>query len=164
MAVFATVDPDSGQPSFFVEGVSSAIPSGAFPVSDADWQTYLADQAGHRFVDGALVVYTPPAPAPAAPDNPTLGDWRVGLVLWGRMDDVTSRVNALVASSDPAQQRVGKVAYERLNYSNNVLRAQLLQLKDAFGFSAADVDESLYRAHQVSLGDLSGVWPLSAAA
>jgi hypothetical protein len=94
------------------------------------------------------------------PDNPTLGDWRVALTLWGRMDDVTNRVAALVSSAKPDQQKLGKIASERLNYSNNVLRAQLLQLKDAFGFSAADVDESLWRAQRVSLGDLSGTWPL----
>lgn len=101
------------------------------------------------------------AAASPVPDNPTLGDWRVGLTLWGRMDDVTAKVAALVASADPSQVMLGKIALERLEYSNNVLRAQLLQLKDAFGFSAADVDESLWRAHQVSTGDLSGKWPLS---
>ncbi len=103
------------------------------------------------------------AAAAGPPDNPTLGDWRVGLTLWGRIDDVTSKVADLVASSDLAKQKVGKVAQERLQYSNNVLRSQLLQLKDAFGFSEADVDESLYRAHQVAQGDLSGVWPLPAS-
>ncbi|TXN43597.1 hypothetical protein [Methylobacterium sp. WL7] len=161
MGIFATVDaanPD--RVAFYVEGVSPSIPAGAFAVSEQDWQAYLADQAGHRFINGALTVYKPPAPT--VPDNPTLGDWRVGLMLWGRIDDVTAKVAALVSSSDPAKQRIGKVASERLNYSNNVLRAQLLQLKDAFGFTAADVDESLYRAQRVSLGDLSGVWPLPA--
>ncbi len=116
-----------------------------------------ADDLAQRDKDAASPVPSGP------PDNPTLGDWRVALTLWGRMDDVTSRVAALVASTDPAKQILGKIASERLNYSNNVLRAQLLQLKDAFGFTAADVDESLYRAHQVSIGDLSGVWPLPAS-
>lgn len=104
-----------------------------------------------------------PAPAPAGPpDGPTLGDWRVALTLWGRIEDVSAKVAALAASNDAEQQKIGRVATERLNYSNNVFRAQLLQLKDAFGFTAADVDESLYRARQVSLGDLSSVWPLPA--
>lgn len=163
MAVFATVDPNTGNPSFFIKGVSPTIPADAFAVTDADWQTYLANQNGYRFVNGVLTAYTPPAPAPTVPDNPTLGDWRVALTLWGRMDDVTSKVAALVASTDPVQHMLGKIASERLNYSNNVLRAQLLQLKDAFGFTSDDVDESLYRARQVSLGDLSGVWPLPAS-
>jgi hypothetical protein len=114
-------------------------------------------EIAQRVIDAAAV--KPAGP----PDNPTLGDWRVGLTLWGRMDDVTNRVAGLVASTDANQQKLGRIASERLNYSNNVLRGQLLQLKDAFGFTAADVDESLYRAYRVSLGDLSGVWPLPSA-
>jgi hypothetical protein len=101
---------------------------------------------------------------PAVPDNPTLGDWRVGLTLWGRMDDVTAKVAALVASSDASQAMLGKIATERLEYSNFVQRATLLSLKDALGFTTADVDESLWRAHQVSIGDLSGTWPLTTTA
>ena len=101
------------------------------------------------------------APAAPVPDGPTLSDWRVGLTLWGRIDDVTAKVAALVSASDPATVMLGKIARERLEYANNVFRAQLLQLKDVVGFTAADVDESLWRAHQVTLGDLSGTWPLS---
>lgn len=104
--------------------------------------------------------------AEAVPDNPTLGDWRVGLALWKRtasdgtqtirLNDVTTAVQTLLAAGNP----LALVAQQRLEYSNNVLRAELLLLKDAFGFTAAGVDESLHRAHQVSIGDLSGVWPL----
>ena len=114
-------------------------------------------------VDGAdprvPVVVVPPV---SVPDSPTLSDWRVALTLWGRMDDVTAKAAALVTSSDPATAMTGKIVTERLEYANNVLRSQLLALKDALGFTAADVDESLWRAHQVSLGDLSGKWPLAA--
>ena len=104
-----------------------------------------------------------PAPdpkPPTAPDNPTLGDWRVALVLWGRLADVLGRIKALVDAGNP----LGVVAQERVEYSNNVLLAQLLQLKDVFGFTEADVIESLWRADRVSKGDLSGVWPLPEAA
>lgn len=90
------------------------------------------------------------------PDNPTLGDWRVALVLWGRLGDVLARIKALVDTGNP----LGVVAQERVEYSNNVLLAQLLQLKDVFGFTEADVIESLWRADRVSKGDLSGEWPL----
>ena len=117
-----------------------------------------------------LISTPPPVPAPSAPDNPTLGDWRVGLVLWTRKDasgntvnrlaDVTAAVQALISAGNP----LGAVAQQRLEYSNNVRRAELLQLKDVFAFTTADVDESLYRAQRVSLGDLSGVWPLPAQA
>jgi len=94
------------------------------------------------------------------PDNPTLGDWRVALVLWGRLADVLGRIKTLVDAGNP----LGVVAQERVEYSNNVLLAQLLQLKDVFGFTEADVIESLWRADRVSKGDLSGVWPLPEAA
>lgn len=92
-------------------------------------------------------------------DGPTLSDWRVAVDLWGRLDDITARVAALIASNDAAQVRLGKIARQRLEFANNVYRDQLLALKDAAGFTAADVDESLWRAARVSLGDLSGVWP-----
>ena len=72
-----------------------------------------------------------------------------------------AQAEALVASSDPATAMMGKIVTERLEYANNVFRSQLLTLKDALGFTEADVDESLWRAHQVALGDLSGKWPLS---
>lgn len=101
------------------------------------------------------------------PDNPTLGDWRVGLALWAYtsntgttsnwLTQVTSVVEALKAGGNP----MGLVAEQRLEYSNNVSRATLLSIKDLFGFSTAQVDESLWRADRVSKGDLSGVWPLT---
>lgn len=108
------------------------------------------------------------APEPTVPDNPALGDWRVALLLWimtagdgtkrSRLSDVMAAVDRAV----DAGEAVGSVARERLEYSNNVRRADLLALKDAFGFTAAEVDESLHRAHRVSLGDLSGAWPVAA--
>ena len=102
----------------------------------------------------------PAPPVPVVPDGPTLRDWRVALTIWGRIDDVTARVAALKASGDPATVMTGKIASESFEYANNVFRRDLLELKDALGFTEADVDESLWRAHQVTLGDLSGVWPL----
>jgi hypothetical protein len=127
--------------------------------ADGRFVPLTADEIKQRQADADTAAN---AAASTPPDNPTLGDWRVALTLWGRIDDVTGKVSALVSSDKPDQQKLGKIASERLNYSNNVLRAQLLQLKDAFGFSAAEIDESLYRARQVSLGDLSGMWPLPA--
>ena len=103
-----------------------------------------------------------PLPDPnAAPDGPTLGDWRVGLLLWktptgNRRDELDQKVADLAATGDV----MAEIAKERSQFSNNVFRAQLMVLKDAIGFTEADVDESLYRAHQVSLGDISGSWPL----
>jgi hypothetical protein len=120
-------------------------------------------------LQAVIATHDPSKPAPAVvPDGPTLSDYRVALTLWGRLDDVTNRVTTLAASTSPQQAMLGKIAKERLEYANNVFRAQLIAPTDAsggrfygvFGFTAADVDESLYRAHQVSLGDLSGVWPL----
>lgn len=135
----------------------SVMPDAVEVASSVDAKTVQA-------VKAVVAAHDPAKIAPAAvPDNPTLGDWRVALTLWGRIDDVTAKVAALVSSDKPDQQRIGKIASERLNYSNNVLRSQLLQLKDAFGFTADDVDESLWRAQRVSVGDLSGTWPLPAS-
>lgn len=114
-------------------------------------------------VEAVFAAHDPTRSLPEpVPDNPTLGDWRVGLALWRRLEDVTSRVDALLKSDKPTEVVLGTIASERLNYSNNVLRAQLMQLKDVFGFTADEVDESLWRAERVRLGDLSGVWPLTA--
>ncbi len=43
----------------------------------------------------------------------------------------------------------GAIAWQRWEYANNVYRADLMALKDSFGFTAADVDESLRRAAAV---------------
>lgn len=94
------------------------------------------------------------------PDGPTLSDWRVGLLLWGRRDELLGKVEAEKAKGTP----IGAIADERVNYANNVLRAQLLQLQAVFGFTEAEIDESLWRADRVAKGDLSGIWPLPAAA
>ena len=102
--------------------------------------------------------------SPSPPDGPTLGDWRVGLTLWGRLDAVTAAVQAAMASSDPQTAITGKIANQRIEYSNNVFRTDLIAVMAIFEFTQADVDESLWRASQVSKGDLSGVWPLPSAA
>ncbi|MBA9067429.1 hypothetical protein FHR71_001159 [Methylobacterium sp. RAS18] len=115
----------------------STIPAGT---SRADVDTRIAAFAG------------PGLP----PDNPTLSDWRVGVLLWGRLDDVTKRVTDLIASGNP----LGAVALQRLEFANNVLREQLMQLRGTFGFTEGDVDESLWRAERVRMGDLSGRWPV----
>lgn len=96
----------------------------------------------------------------SVPDNPTLSDWRVGLLLWGRRDELLGKVETEKGKGTA----IGAIADERVNYANNVSRAQLMQLKDVFGFNEAEIDESLWRADRVAKGDLSGVWPLPAAA
>lgn len=94
------------------------------------------------------------------PDGGTLSDWRLALDLWGRLEDVTARVAALLASTKPEDVRLGKIARQRLEYANNVFRGDLLMLKDVAGFTVAEVDESLWRAERVRIGDLSGRWPV----
>lgn len=148
---------------------NAAIPAAAVEITEAQWQDLIGNQGARRWDGQAVVPYVPPPLPVAVPDSPTLGDWRVGLVLWSRTDangvatdrltDVMNAVNELVAAGNP----MGVVARERLEYSNNVLRAELMQLKDAFGFTEADVDESLWRADCVRQGDLTGVWPTPAA-
>lgn len=112
--------------------------------------------AGWLFKDGQIVGPSSPSSFATAPDNPTLSDWRVALVLWGRLDDLLARVHVLAASGNP----LGRVAQERVEYSNNVLREQLMLLKDVLGFTTAEVDESLWRADRVRQGDVSGIWPV----
>lgn len=115
-----------------------------------------------KYIGGALVDYTPPPVVNnTIPDNPTLGDWRVALALWPTKDAhgndttwlalVNAEVQALVSSGHP----MGQVILQRLEFSNNVKRAELLQLMELFTFNQAMVDESLRRAYIVSLGDLN---------
>lgn len=124
-------------------------------------------------VDAQCAAFFGVAPK-TAPDNPTLGDWRVGLALWTRQDasgatvtrltDVTNAVAAMMASTDPRLAVMGQVAHQRLEYSNNVLKAEITQLAAAFQFTADDAEESFWRADRVRQGDLSGAWPLPGAA
>lgn len=84
-------------------------------------------------------------PTPA-PDRPTLSDWRVALIQMGRFADVKAAVEAArdTGSVD------GLIAWERFEYANNVYRAELLRLAPVFGFSEADIDQSLRIAATVS--------------
>jgi hypothetical protein len=93
------------------------------------------------------VTYQPiPAPEPErAMDGPTNSDWRVGLIMWGRFEEVEAKV---IAARDSGSVE-GAIAWQRWEYANNVYRADLMALKDTFGFTAADVEESLYRAAAV---------------
>lgn len=94
------------------------------------------------------VTYQPiPTPEPArVPDGPTNSDWRVGLIVWGRFAEVEAKVIAARDSGSVA----GIIAWQRWEYANNVYRAELMRLRDTFGFSADDVDESLRRADEVA--------------
>lgn len=116
------------------------------------------DAATLARIKAAVAAHDPlKSSADLPPDGPTLSDWRVGLLLWGRRDELLGKVEAEKAKGTP----IGAIADERVNYANNVLRAQLLQLRAVFGFTEAEIDESLWRADRVAKGDLSGVWPLS---
>ncbi|AWI87077.1 hypothetical protein C0214_01135 [Methylobacterium sp. DM1] len=160
---FATIDGNGVPLGFYVPGVNcDAPPEGAVAIPEAAWQAFVAAPGQRRWDGRGAVAYTPPLPAPTVPDAPTLSDWRVALTVWGRIDDVTKRVAALVASEDAEKAMLGRIARERLEYANTVQRAQLLQLKDAFGFSADEINESLWRADRVRQGDLSGKWPVPA--
>lgn len=86
------------------------------------------------------------APSPPPPQQVTLSDWRVALIQLGRFDDVMAAVVAARDSGTPE----GKVAWERFEYANHVYRSQLLQMAPAFGFSEADVDQSLELAASLS--------------
>ena len=124
------------------------------------------DQAGVE----AVIAAHDPTLTDAVPISVTLANWRVGLDLWmhddskggqvSRLTDVQAAVKGLVDAGNP----VGKVAYQQLEYSNTAERPRLLALHEAFGFTAADVDESLHRADRVAQGDFSGKWPVPAKA
>lgn len=106
------------------------------------------DENGEPYAPDADPVDTiiPITPEETVPDGPTNSDWRVGLILWGRFDEVES---AVVAARDSGDVR-GVIAWQRWEYANNVFRAELMSLRETFGFSEADVDESLRRAAGVA--------------
>lgn len=150
-------------PTFGAECAEVGLQGLAFSYGPDGVTTNAAlDAASLAKLKAVIAAHDPTKPAPAVvPDGPTLGDWRVGLLLWttptgNRRDELDAKVSDLAAIGNV----MAEIAKERSQFSNNVFRAQLMVLKDAIGFTEADVDESLYRAHQVSLGDLSGVWPL----
>jgi len=107
-------------------------------------------QTGSEIVDAAGTprrVWTlVDAPPPAIPDGPTLSDWRVALILMERFADVEAAVIAARNSGSVD----GAVAWQRFEYANNVYRAELLRLAPVFGFTEAEIDESLILAAQVA--------------
>ncbi len=87
-----------------------------------------------------------PAPGPEpVPESVTNSDWRVGLILWGRFAEVEAKV---IAARDSGTVQ-GAIVWQRWEYANDVFRAELLARREAFGFSAEEVDESLRRAAAV---------------
>ncbi|MBE7249592.1 MAG: hypothetical protein INR63_32050 [Actinomycetospora chiangmaiensis] len=127
------------------------------PLTDADLAQFQADAAAVA------------AAALAGPDCGSLAFWLTALDLWTRQDSSgatvtrTADVQAAVARMVAAGNPLGKLAARQLEYANTVLRADLLKLAPAFGFTLAECDESLWRADRVRQGDLTGVWPLPGA-
>lgn len=136
------------------------------PEFDAGTHRVFWDDGSEQWIVEELPPPPPPPPPapPTIPDGPTLADWRVGLRLWprpdgqpgGRLQEVLDRVANLKAQGHP----MALVIQERLEYSNHVMRDNLMALREVMGFSAAEVDESLWRAQRVTMGDLSGQWPV----
>ena len=106
---------------------------------------------GPPVVEGEQVVrsYTledAPAPQPdPVPASVTNSDWRVALILWGRFAEVEAKV--IVARDSGTVE--GLIVWQRWEYANDVFRAELLARREAFGFTAEEVDESLRRAAAV---------------
>jgi len=126
---------------------------GVFAVSDPASPPEGQFEASRKLVSrnkrpAWLVTYEAiPAPEPApVPDGPTNSDWRVGLRIAGRFAEVEAKI---IAARDSGTLE-GGIAWDRFEYANNVFRADLMRLREALGFSAEDVDESLIRAAAVS--------------
>ena len=49
MAKYVLLDSNGNVTGFYADDVHTTIPSGALPISDSDWQTYLNDQVNHTF-------------------------------------------------------------------------------------------------------------------
>lgn len=136
-------------PSFAAEMEAAGLMGLPF-AWDADGITYddSLSPADRARVEAVLAAHDSDKPAPEiAPDSPTNSDWRVGLILWGRF----AEVEAKVIQARDAGTVEGLIAWQRWEYANNVYRAELMTLKDAFGFTADDVEESLRRAAQVAV-------------
>jgi hypothetical protein len=95
------------------------------------------------------------------PDCPSLAFWLTGLKLWGRYDDVDASIKRLESSDKPGEAALGILARMQFTASPGVTRTNLGTLAPAFGFTPADVDESLWRADRIFQGDLSGRWPVT---
>lgn len=149
-----------GGETLFEELRAAGLGDGISVTPDAVEVDPAVDAATLKRIQAVVAAHDPSkAAAQLPPDGPTLSDWRVALLLWGRREELLGKVEAEKAKGTP----IGAIADERVNYANNVLRAQLLQLRAVFGFSEAEIDESLWRADRVAKGDLTGVWPLPAA-
>ena len=151
-------------------GILAIVDAASPPAGKVETERHLVDMGG-KPAWGAVYADAPPPPSPVAPDDPTLGEWRIGLTCWRRVDggkvvtrlqDVSAAVAAMQASDDPELMVLGAVAHEKLEYSNNVSRADITKLAPAFHFTADEVEESLWRALRARLGDFSGTWPLPA--
>lgn len=102
----------------------------------------LIDGVPHRVYD----VIDTPAPVVRVPERVTNSDWRVALIQMGKLNEVTAKVNA----SNVPNNLIGQIAYQRFEYANEVYLSELMSFKDVFGFTEAEVNESMFTAAAVS--------------
>lgn len=147
----------------------------AAPAFDPETEALTEAYASYT-VDGAAKVWRavlakrPLTPEEIAARNPvpesvSLRFWRTALKLW-KTDDGSTRfvaVEAAIAAVEKVGSVYGLIAREAFEYANTVDRPTLLAMKDVFGFTAGEVDESLWRADRIGHNDFSGVWPLPTA-
>jgi hypothetical protein len=62
---------------------NAAIPAAAVAITEAQWQDCIANNGRRQIVNGVLVVYTPPAPAPVVPETITEHQFIKQLVIGG---------------------------------------------------------------------------------
>jgi hypothetical protein len=139
---------DEGLPSaFYADDIEypDGVPPDAVPISDDQWREFINNAGRRRWQDGAVVDYDPPSSHPGTSEQETLSDWRIGLIKNGRFVDVQARV----AAARDSGAEIGLIAWERFEYANYVYRSELMALKDVFGFSASEVDQSMNWARRL---------------
>jgi hypothetical protein len=88
------------------------------------------------------------------PDCPSLVPWLTALDLWQRTDasgakgQASAQIEAAVAKLVAAGNPIGTLASRQFQAAGSVMRDELMRIAPAFGFTPADVDESLWRAAQ----------------
>lgn len=61
MQKFGIFDQDGRATAFYCDEIHTEIPAGAVPLPDEQWQDLVSNQAGKRFIAGAVVDHVPTA-------------------------------------------------------------------------------------------------------
>ena len=93
MKIKATFDEDGFPVSFFPDIIDyKNIPDGAVDITEAQWMDFINNSGRRRWVNGKVVNYTPPPPAPVFPPLSSRQFWQAAFAIGVKEEDLITDI------------------------------------------------------------------------